>query len=67
MAPVEPGGGIVTTIVRALDDAGVSVDDIEIHHPSLDDVFFTLTGRPAEPDRRHRRRQTNLELEEVHA
>jgi len=50
VAPVEPGGGIVTTIVRALDDAGVSVDDIEFHHPSLDDVFFTLTGHPAEPE-----------------
>ena len=35
-------------MIRALDDAGVPVDDIEIHHPSLDDVFFALTGRPAE-------------------
>jgi ABC-2 type transport system ATP-binding protein len=50
VAPVEPRGGMVTTIVRALDDAGVSVDDIEIHHPSLDDVFFTLTGHAAEPE-----------------
>ncbi|MBS1837719.1 MAG: AAA family ATPase, partial [Actinobacteria bacterium] len=44
VAPVRPGGGIVTTVVRALDAAGVAVDDIQIHHPSLDDVFFALTG-----------------------
>jgi ABC-2 type transport system ATP-binding protein len=73
VAPVEPGGGIVTTIVRALDDAGVSVDDIEIHHPSLDDVFFTLTGRPAEQpvgddDRPHDGGPDDLdELQEVSA
>ncbi len=47
-APVAPRPGLATAIIRALDDAGVSVDDIQIHHPSLDDVFFTLTGRPAE-------------------
>ena len=41
-----PRHGIVTAVIRALDDAGIAVDDIEIHHPSLDDVFFALTGRP---------------------
>jgi ABC-2 type transport system ATP-binding protein len=35
-------------VVRALDSAGLSVDDVEVHQPSLDDVFFALTGRPAE-------------------
>jgi hypothetical protein len=34
--------------VRALDAAGITVDDVEVHQPSLDDVFFALTGRPAE-------------------
>ena len=29
----------------ALDDAGIAVDDIAMHRPSLDDVFFALTGR----------------------
>ncbi|MFN8028702.1 MAG: daunorubicin/doxorubicin resistance ABC transporter ATP-binding protein DrrA, partial [Acidimicrobiia bacterium] len=47
-APVAPRHGLVTAVVRALDDAGVAVDDIEIHHPSLDDVFFVLTGHAAE-------------------
>ena len=37
-------------VVRALDSAGLSVDDVEVHQPSLDDVFFALTGRPAESE-----------------
>ena len=32
-------------IVRELDAAGVLLDDLAIRHPSLDDVFLTLTGR----------------------
>src|SRR6202789_422026 len=47
-APVRSGGGLATTVVRALDAAGITVDDVEVHQPSLDDVFFALTGRPAE-------------------
>jgi daunorubicin resistance ABC transporter ATP-binding subunit len=47
-APIVPQHGLVTAVVRALDAAGVSVDDVEIHHPSLDDVFFALTGHAAE-------------------
>jgi len=47
-APIVPRHGLVTAVVRALDDAGIPVDDIEIHHPSLDDVFFALTGHAAE-------------------
>jgi hypothetical protein len=31
-------------VVRALDAAGVLVDNIEVRQPSLDDVFFSLTG-----------------------
>jgi ABC-2 type transport system ATP-binding protein len=47
-APIVPQHGLVTQVVRALDAAGVAVDDVEIHHPSLDDVFFVLTGHAAE-------------------
>jgi ABC-2 type transport system ATP-binding protein len=49
-APVSGRTGLATMVVRALDAAGVSVDDVEVHQPSLDDVFFALTGRPAESD-----------------
>ncbi|MGA3214582.1 MAG: ATP-binding cassette domain-containing protein [Acidimicrobiales bacterium] len=48
-APVRNGGGLATIVVRALDEAGVTVDDVMLHQPSLDDVFFALTGHPA-PD-----------------
>ena len=47
-APVRAGAGLATRIVRALDGNGIEVDDIEIRQPSLDDVFFALTGHPAQ-------------------
>jgi daunorubicin resistance ABC transporter ATP-binding subunit len=49
-APVRRGTGLATTVVRALDEAGITVDDVQVHQPSLDDVFFTLTGHRADPD-----------------
>src|SRR5215831_19324205 len=36
--------GLATALVRALDQAGLLVDNIEVRQPSLDDVFFALTG-----------------------
>jgi ABC-2 type transport system ATP-binding protein len=47
-APVRGTAGLATTVVRVLDDSGISVDDVEVHAPSLDDVFFALTGHPTE-------------------
>jgi ABC-2 type transport system ATP-binding protein len=35
-------------VVRALDQAGVQVLDLELHQPSLDDVFAEATGRRLE-------------------
>lgn len=49
-AGVDVAPGLATTVVRALDRAGVLVDDIEVRQPSLDDVFFTLTGGHIEED-----------------
>jgi daunorubicin resistance ABC transporter ATP-binding subunit len=43
-APVRTESGLATRVVRALDHAGVLVDDVEVQQPSLDDVFFALTG-----------------------
>jgi ABC-2 type transport system ATP-binding protein len=34
--------------LRRLDAAGVAVDDLSLHRPTLDDVFLTLTGHSAE-------------------
>jgi ABC-2 type transport system ATP-binding protein len=39
--------GITTDVVRALDAAGIKVTRVTVHRPSLDDVFLSLTGRPA--------------------
>jgi daunorubicin resistance ABC transporter ATP-binding subunit len=49
-APVTSGTGLATAIVRTLDQAGISVDDVQVHQPSLDDVFFALTGHSSEAD-----------------
>lgn len=44
------GDGTRTMVeaLRRLDDAGVCVVDARVHRPSLDDVFLSLTGKPAE-------------------
>jgi oleandomycin transport system ATP-binding protein len=34
----------VVRVVRALDEAGVGIGGLEVHTPSLDDVFLTITG-----------------------
>jgi ABC-2 type transport system ATP-binding protein len=52
-APVRSSGGLASTVVRALDAAGITVDDVEVRQPSLDDVFFALTGNPADAAENH--------------
>jgi ABC-2 type transport system ATP-binding protein len=47
-AAVDSSPGLATSVVRALDGAGVLVDNIEVRQPSLDDVFFSLTGERTE-------------------
>jgi ABC-2 type transport system ATP-binding protein len=49
-AGVDNSTGLATAVVRALDAAGVLVDNIEVRQPSLDDVFFSLTGGHIESD-----------------
>jgi ABC-2 type transport system ATP-binding protein len=47
-----PTDGNVATlrrVLRDLDEADVDVVDLAIHTPDLDDVFFALTGRGADP------------------
>ena len=53
-APIHSGDRVVPGVIRALDDAGIDVLDVEVRRPTLDDVFLTLTGRA-----------TGDELEEV--
>jgi ABC-2 type transport system ATP-binding protein len=49
-APVEPRHGVIPEAVRKLDEAGVAIDDIVLHRPTLDDVFIALTGHAAEEE-----------------
>ncbi len=46
-APVRTSTSLATSVVRAFDEAHIAVDDIEVRQPSLDDVFFALTGHPS--------------------
>jgi len=41
---VDQRSGLITEVVRALDTNDIEVDEIELRRPSLDDVFFQLTG-----------------------
>ena len=42
--PAGGGVGALRSMLDRLDAAGLAVDDLSIHTPDLDDVFFALTG-----------------------
>jgi ABC-2 type transport system ATP-binding protein len=42
---VEAGETAIPQIMRTLDGAGIAMATIELHRPTLDDVFLTKTGR----------------------
>ncbi|RLE23727.1 MAG: daunorubicin ABC transporter ATP-binding protein [Actinobacteria bacterium] len=42
------GPGAVSAVIRQLDEAGVTVKNLELHEPSLDDVFAEATGHRLE-------------------
>jgi ABC-2 type transport system ATP-binding protein len=48
--PVAAAEGLTTRVVRALDEAGVEVNDVTMGRASLDDVFFSLTGHASTSD-----------------
>jgi len=41
---------ILPALVRRLDDKGVTLAELSLRRPSLDEVFLTLTGHPAEQE-----------------
>ena len=45
---VDEGARSMLAAVRALDDAGLEPTTAALREPTLDDVFLSLTGRPAE-------------------
>jgi len=42
---VDDGATAIPQILRTIDGAGLELGSIELHRPSLDDVFLTKTGR----------------------
>lgn len=44
-AGITAGSTRVTELVRAADAAGITITDIQVRRPTLDDVFLNLTGR----------------------
>lgn len=45
--PARDGTGTLVAAVRAMDEAGLTPDDVALQRPTLDDVFLALTGGPA--------------------
>lgn len=49
-APVSGGSTVLVDAIRALDARGVTVTDLQLRRPTLDDVFMSLTGHAAEEE-----------------
>lgn len=52
VVPVANGAQTLSGVIRDLDAARISLEDMALRRPTLDDVFLTLTGRAASPDER---------------
>src|SRR6476469_3164609 len=50
LVEVENGAADIPRVVRALDDAGIAVESLELVRPTLDDVFVAKTGHHLEKD-----------------
>jgi ABC-2 type transport system ATP-binding protein len=45
--PVRDRAAALMDAVRALDEAGIPVEDVALRRPTLDEAFLSLTGRKA--------------------
>jgi ABC-2 type transport system ATP-binding protein len=50
LVELERGAAEIAPVVRALDDAGIAVESLDLVEPSLDDVFLAKTGHYLEPE-----------------
>jgi ABC-2 type transport system ATP-binding protein len=50
LVELEGGASAVAPVVRALDEAGLTVEALDLVEPSLDDVFVAKTGHHLEPE-----------------
>ncbi|MCZ2847089.1 ABC transporter ATP-binding protein [Modestobacter sp. VKM Ac-2978] len=48
VVPVARRQGVVGAVVRALDEAGIDVDDVVLRPTTLDEAYLRITGRDAE-------------------
>ena len=62
LVEVRNGAADIPRVVRALDEAGIAVDSLELVRPTLDDVFVAKTGHHLEKDE-----QSDAEPEAVEA
>jgi ABC-2 type transport system ATP-binding protein len=46
---IKAAGATVPEVVRALDAAGIAIEDAALQHPTLDEVFLRLTGSGPQP------------------
>jgi ABC-2 type transport system ATP-binding protein len=46
--PTDGSVASLRQLLARLDEAGVEIENLSIHTPNLDDVFFAVTGRPTE-------------------
>jgi ABC-2 type transport system ATP-binding protein len=44
------GGSVLPGLLRQIDAGGIELDGVEVHRPTLDDVFLTMTGRSLRDD-----------------
>jgi daunorubicin resistance ABC transporter ATP-binding subunit len=42
---IPKGGSVLPALLRSIDAQGIELHGVEVHRPTLDDVFLTMTGR----------------------
>ena len=55
--PVATGSKSLMAIVQALNDSNLTVNELSLHRPSLDDVFLSLTGEKTMAEEEHKKRK----------
>ena len=50
LVPVTNSTGLLASVIRDLDAAGIVLEDFGLRRPTLDDVFLALTGHAAEAE-----------------
>ncbi len=65
--PISGGTPVLTEALGALYDAGITLSDVGLRRPTLNDVFLTLTGRAAEPEKKPDNGEAGAETQEGQA